>query len=129
MGKCDQYQAQPGPVCSRESLDKVEAVFHKLNPGSPFDFRFADDQFAKKFSNEERIAKASLCVCQFSGDDQLSWIIWAGLLYGRAAYEGNRRTESSWRIASQSAGTFVQRFYAAGDYLLPYFRSIGLVPT
>jgi predicted permease len=40
-----------------EALGKVQEVFRKHNPGSPFDFRFVDDDYAKKFLDEERISK------------------------------------------------------------------------
>jgi ABC-type antimicrobial peptide transport system permease subunit len=39
----------------REALAKIEPVFKKYNPGSPFDFKFIDDIYAKKFAAEERI--------------------------------------------------------------------------
>jgi putative ABC transport system permease protein len=39
----------------REVLAKIEPVFKKYNPGSPFDFKFNDDTYAKKFADEERI--------------------------------------------------------------------------
>ena len=40
-----------------ESLAKVEGIFRKLNPGSPFDYTFIDQQYALKFAAEERIGK------------------------------------------------------------------------
>jgi ABC-type antimicrobial peptide transport system permease subunit len=40
-----------------EALGKVQEVFRKHSPGSPFDFRFVDDEYAKKFLDEERISK------------------------------------------------------------------------
>jgi len=39
----------------RSALSKIEAVFKKYDPGSPFDYRFTDQEYAKKFSDEERI--------------------------------------------------------------------------
>ncbi len=39
----------------REALAKMEPIFRKYNPGSPFDFKFIDDIYAKKFADEERI--------------------------------------------------------------------------
>jgi putative ABC transport system permease protein len=41
----------------RDALVKIGGVFKKYNPGSPFDFQFTDEQYAKKFSDEERIGK------------------------------------------------------------------------
>src|SRR6202012_2634349 len=44
-------------VAIRPALAKIEEVFRQLNPGSPFAFRFTDDEFARKFSDEEHTAK------------------------------------------------------------------------
>jgi putative ABC transport system permease protein len=40
-----------------EALPKIEAVFNKLVPSAPFDYKFADLEYANKFAEEERIAK------------------------------------------------------------------------
>jgi ABC-type antimicrobial peptide transport system permease subunit len=40
-----------------QSIAHVEKVFLKFNPGSPFDYKFSDQQFSLKFSSEERIGK------------------------------------------------------------------------
>jgi putative ABC transport system permease protein len=37
-----------------EALAKIEPVFRKYNPGSPFEFKFVDEEFGRKFSDEER---------------------------------------------------------------------------
>ncbi len=39
----------------QDALSKTEAVFKKYNPGSPFDYSFNDEEYAKKFSDEQRI--------------------------------------------------------------------------
>lgn len=44
-------------VSAHEALGKVEAVFKRYSPGSPFDYKFTDDQYAQKFAGEERIGK------------------------------------------------------------------------
>jgi putative ABC transport system permease protein len=38
-----------------ESLASIEAVFKKHTPSVPFDYKFADKEYAKKFATEERI--------------------------------------------------------------------------
>ena len=44
------------PTTSMQAaLDKIETVFKKYNPGSPFEYRFTDEDYAKKLSDEERI--------------------------------------------------------------------------
>ncbi|WP_428654554.1 ABC transporter permease [Runella sp.] len=44
-------------ISSREALARLEVVFKKHNPSAPFDYKFADEEYAKKFSDEERIGK------------------------------------------------------------------------
>ncbi len=39
----------------RDALAKIEPVFKRYNPGSPFTYQFNDEEYAKKFSDEERI--------------------------------------------------------------------------
>ena len=40
-----------------EALHKIESVFKKYNPGAPFDYTFNDEDFAKKFADEQRVGK------------------------------------------------------------------------
>lgn len=37
------------------ALSKIEAVFKKFNPGSPFDYTFNDEEYARKFADEQRV--------------------------------------------------------------------------
>ena len=39
----------------KDALVKLAPVFQRHNPGSPFNYHFTDDEYAKKFSDEERI--------------------------------------------------------------------------
>jgi putative ABC transport system permease protein len=41
----------------KTALGKIEAVFKKYNPSAPFDYTFNDEDYAKKFSDEQRIGK------------------------------------------------------------------------
>jgi len=41
----------------KTALSKIESVFKKFNPGSPFDYTFNDEDYAKKFADEERIGR------------------------------------------------------------------------
>jgi putative ABC transport system permease protein len=74
-------------LSAHESLEKVEAVFHKLNPGSPFDFNFADQQFAVKFSTEERIARLASVFAV------LAVMISCLGLFGLASFTAEQRTK------------------------------------
>jgi ABC-type antimicrobial peptide transport system permease subunit len=42
-------------VAIRDALTKIEPVFKRFNPGSPFEYKFTDEQYAEKFENEQRI--------------------------------------------------------------------------
>lgn len=42
---------------SREALSKIETVFKKYNPDAPFEYKFVDQDYARKFGDEERIGK------------------------------------------------------------------------
>ena len=42
-----------------ETLSKVESVFKKYNTTAPFEYQFVDQEYDKKFGNEERIGKLS----------------------------------------------------------------------
>lgn len=39
----------------KSALSKIETVFKKYNPGSPFAYTFNDETYSKKFADEERI--------------------------------------------------------------------------
>jgi len=40
-----------------KAIEKIAPIFAKYNPQSPFDYKFADSEYAKKFQDEERIGK------------------------------------------------------------------------
>ncbi|MBS1520306.1 MAG: ABC transporter permease [Bacteroidetes bacterium] len=44
-------------VSSREALDKMAAICKKYSPSVPFAYKFADDDYARKFASEERVGK------------------------------------------------------------------------
>jgi putative ABC transport system permease protein len=46
-------------LSARESLSKIESIFKKLNPSSPFIYSFVNEEYAQKFGLEERISKLS----------------------------------------------------------------------
>ncbi|MGC4023003.1 MAG: ABC transporter permease [Cyclobacteriaceae bacterium] len=70
-----------------EALAKIEAIFKKYSPSSLFDFKFADLEYAKKFSQEERIGKlASLFAA-------LAIFISCLGLFGVASYMAEQRTK------------------------------------
>ncbi len=42
---------------AHDALEKIKTVFTKYDPESPFAYEFVDDEYARKFSDEERIGK------------------------------------------------------------------------
>lgn len=42
-----------------EALTQIETAFKKFNPGAPFIYRFADQEYAAKFDAEQRIGRLS----------------------------------------------------------------------
>ena len=41
------------------AISKIEPIFRKLNPSSPFEYKFVDEEYAQKFSAEQRIGTLS----------------------------------------------------------------------
>jgi putative ABC transport system permease protein len=44
-------------MSTHDAMAKIEAVFKQYDPGSPFEYKFTDDEYANKFANEERVGK------------------------------------------------------------------------
>jgi putative ABC transport system permease protein len=44
-------------MSAHDALVKIESVYKRYAPGSPFEYKFTDEEYARKFSNEERIGK------------------------------------------------------------------------
>jgi ABC-type antimicrobial peptide transport system permease subunit len=47
---------KPG-VSVQGALKKIGQVYGQYNPGQPFEYKFADDEYARKFDVEERVGK------------------------------------------------------------------------
>jgi putative ABC transport system permease protein len=77
-------RVKPG-TAMRPALTQIEKVFKKYNPASPFDYSFADTDYAQKFADEQRIdglARAFTILAIFI----------SGLgLFGLAAYTAEQR--------------------------------------
>lgn len=70
-----------------EALGKVENVFKKYNPGSPFTYNFADEEYAKKFGTEERVGKLATFFAS------LAVLISCLGLFGLASFVAEQRTK------------------------------------
>ena len=74
-------------VGASEALTRMGAVFRKHDPATPFEYQFADEDYARKFGNEERISKLATFFAVFA-----IFISCLGL-YGLAAFVSERRTK------------------------------------
>lgn len=74
-------------IGTQEALDKIQSVFRTYEPAMPFDYKFADDQYAQKFSNEVRIGKLASI---FAG---LAILISCLGLFGLASFVAEQRTK------------------------------------
>jgi len=74
-------------MSTHNALEKMEAVFKTYNPAQPFDYQFADDEYAKKFGNEERIGKLA------SSFAILAIFISCLGLFGMASFMAEQRTK------------------------------------
>jgi len=70
-----------------ESVSKIEAVFKKIIPNAPFDYKFADSEFATKFAAESRIGQLSAFFAI------LAIFISCLGLFGLASYVAEQRTK------------------------------------
>jgi len=52
----DFFKLSPS-IGTREALAKIEAVYKTYSPLQPFDYKFADEEYGKKFGDEQRTGK------------------------------------------------------------------------
>ena len=74
-------------VAISAALDKIGGVFKRYNPGSPFAYKFTDEEYAQKFSDEERIGKLA------SFFAVLAIFISSLGLFGLASFVAEQRTK------------------------------------
>lgn len=72
---------------TQEALGKIEPIYKKYAPNVPFEYKFMDADFAKKFGEEERIGKLSSMFTYMA-----LFISMLGLL-GLAAFTAEKRTK------------------------------------
>lgn len=71
----------------KKTLAVIKPIFEKHNPSLPFEYKFADEEFARKFEMENKVAKLSGI---FAG---LTIFISCLGLFGLAAFMAERRTK------------------------------------
>jgi putative ABC transport system permease protein len=71
----------------RAALTKIEQVFKKYNPAGAFEYKFIDEEYARKFSDEERIGNLATVFAI------LAIFISCLGLFGLASYVAEQRTK------------------------------------
>ncbi|GAB4022600.1 ABC transporter permease [Spirosoma koreense] len=74
-------------LSTSEALSKVEQVFKRYSPDSPFDYKFADAQYDRKFGTEQRIGRLA------GGFAGLAILISCLGLFGLASFMAEQRTK------------------------------------
>jgi len=71
---------------AQTALARIGAVFHDVIPSVPFEYRFADDEYAKKFAAEQRVGNVAAVFAV------LAILISCLGLFGMALYVAEQRT-------------------------------------
>jgi ABC-type antimicrobial peptide transport system permease subunit len=74
-------------MSASEALGKIETIFKQYNPGSPFSYKFTDEEYARKFANEERVGKLA------GFFTMLAIFISCMGLFGMASFMAEQRTK------------------------------------
>jgi putative ABC transport system permease protein len=74
-------------ISAHDALNKIAAVCKTYSPSVPFSYKFADDEYAKKFATEERVGKLA------SSFAILAIFISCLGLFGMASFMAEQRTK------------------------------------
>jgi putative ABC transport system permease protein len=101
-------------ISTLDAISKIGAVFKKYDPNTPFEYHFVDENYAKKFNNEERIGKLA------SAFASLAIFISCLGLFGMASFTAEQRVKeigvrkvlgasvfNLWRLLSKDFVTLV----------------------
>jgi putative ABC transport system permease protein len=101
-------------VASSVAIEKIAPIFDKYNPGFPFDYKFSDTEYAKKFYYEELIGNLSAIVSYWPS----LFPVWDYLVW-----------PPSWRSNGPkklvSVKYWAQALAMCGDVTVKRLRSIG----
>lgn len=121
---------------------KIESVFRKFDPGTPFDYKFLDEDYARLFKSEERTAALTSV---FAG---LAMLISCIGIFGLASFAASQRTKEIgirkvlgasvfrlWKMLSKDFAwlmtiaiviSFPVAYYFANDWLSQYEYRIAI---
>jgi putative ABC transport system permease protein len=79
-------------ISASEAVSKIGVVFQKYNPTAPFDYKFADQEYAKKFAAEERIGTLASVFAVLAIFYLLPGFVWPGFVCCRATDQRDWRS-------------------------------------
>ncbi|GAB2638691.1 ABC transporter permease [Emticicia sediminis] len=74
-------------ISASEAISKMKPIFDKYNPGFPFEYKFADDEYSKKFNYEELVGNLAAIIAV------LAIFISCLGLFGLASFMAEQRTK------------------------------------
>jgi ABC-type antimicrobial peptide transport system permease subunit len=110
---------KPG-LSLQDGLAKIEPVFKKYNPGSPFVYKLTDDEYAKKFSDEKRIGNLTTVFAV------LAIFISCLGLFGLASFVAEQRTKEIGIRKVLGASVFNLWKMLSKDFVLLVIISCGI---
>jgi putative ABC transport system permease protein len=99
-------------ITTAESLAKIEPIFKKYNPESPFNYKFVDEEYGKKFANEERISSLATFFAT------LAIFISCLGLFGLASFVAEKRTKEIGVRKVLGASVFIIWRLLSKDFVL-----------
>ncbi|RYY21381.1 MAG: FtsX-like permease family protein [Chitinophagaceae bacterium] len=104
-------RVKPGQSLS-DGLAKIEPVFRKYNPGSPFVYKLTTDEYEKKFNDEKRIGNLTTIFAV------LAIFISCLGLFGLASYIAEQRTREIGIRKVMGASVFNLWKLMSGDFVV-----------
>ncbi len=101
-----------------DALGKIEKVFKKYNPQQPLEYRFADEDYGKKFGDEERVGNLSTVFAI------LAIFISCLGLFGLASFVAEQRTKEIGVRKVLGASVFNLWQLLSKDFVLLVFISL-----
>jgi ABC-type antimicrobial peptide transport system permease subunit len=107
-------------LSSSDAVAKVATVFKKYAPSTQFDYKFVDQEYAKKFGDEERIGKLAFVFAA------LAIFISCLGIFGLASFTAEQRTKEIGVRKVNGASIFNLWQLLSKDFLLLVFVSFAI---
>ena len=109
------------------ALAQVESIFNKYNPAYPFEYRFADVEFQKKYTTINLTVQLANLFAALALFITGLGLFGLASLHCRAAQQGDRHPQGAGRLGAEHRHVDVERLFKAGGHRLHHCHSAGLV--